>query len=136
MLESSTIRKMESGIFFLEALIVFGVMCIEFTPGREMKFWIKLFPYVLLLTLSLFPYYLFNEISKKIYKTQSNYVRGSFIITLVGLPILVFLYLNAYQVVNQSSSSTASLIYVVLPVYILIVGGLLYGAVYLASKNA
>ena len=102
----------------------------ELPSGSDLLF--AFLPIGIFLGFTLFPYLLFFQIAKSIHNQQAGIssAKGRLILSLVIIPTSCWLYFASGRSIEDDPSSTASLIFAVLPFYICIVGCFLYGLVY------
>lgn len=99
--------------------------------------WAWVIPLILMSAFTYFPYYVFYRMSRKIYSIASKPSLHYICFALSVIVILVSwkLYYVSNELIQGSKSSTASLIFAVLPIYILIGGSICYGILQLGAKN-
>jgi drug/metabolite transporter (DMT)-like permease len=96
-----------------------------------------LVPIIFFFGLSLFPYAIFYKITKSIFDRggKETYSKASFLVTVVLIPVCCWGYVAAGQSIRNDTSSTASLVFAVLPFYIAIVGSAFYGVIYMLARK-
>ncbi len=143
MLEIETIRKADRTLISLGGffILIYMLTWTDFSLGDEVgiiEFVAVYFVSTLfVLGLSVLPFLIFYAISASISKKgrPPKYSRISLLITIFVVPISCWLYYAAGKDIEGSTSSTAVVIFAVLPFYIGIFGSLLYGAVYFAARK-
>jgi drug/metabolite transporter (DMT)-like permease len=92
---------------------------------------------IMILGFTCMPFFIFFHISKYIgnKKTCLALSMARLIVAILVTLISWWLYYSSKQAIEGDSSSTASLIYAVLPFYILIGGSIIYGILIAIAKN-
>ena len=140
----NTIHKFEKNlIYFCMSILTFFLFYLSnFTFKKLIDFSseyyaMNIFSILLMLALTLFPYITLLLMNRRFHKRVSliTSYTSSLIVSIFIITISLFLYYQSWASVDMSASSTASLIYAVLPFYILIGIIIIYGGFMLSTKE-
>lgn len=141
-MDAQILRKLNSGILLAGGAFIVIYIMRGTKPHFEEGFslllvWGWLFPLVIISALTFSPFYVFHRMSCKVHKITKkpslHYICIS--LSIIVLLVSLKLYYEASVSIKGSTSSTASLIYAVLPFYILIGGSIFYGVLIMGAKN-
>jgi len=146
------IFKSRLSIYKLEKYIIIGWIVILLTymhssSGISLKelvdfsgefYWFKISAFLIMSLVTLLPYAILLFMSERLHRKKSSLsiYHQSLIITILIVLISLVLYLFSWKEVRESTSSTASVIFAVLPIYISIGIMFFYGLFMLVAwKN-